>query len=330
MILPEQFVTTLRADAQRKARNKKKRCFVSGCDKYAIQSHVLWKKGILNTIQHQRHLCELNTRKRIRGEELDFTLTGINEILSFKGFCNFHDTQIFKYIETKGVDFNIYRNQILVSVRGLYHEIRKKEENIDWYREIIKEKILPFDEQLLLLQHQIQMHELGIRDISFYTTELSLEYRKPIGRFYFSTFKLPFVPFVASSMFHTDSFETMEYMAENDPNHFNTPLNSLLFSFFPYEGHSILIIGFHTNYLQNMDKIVKLKNMNEVELFQFISDVLLERIESWACSPIYFDKYLKKDKEVIIDYFNEDPTDFSTLSQKKFNLFGSWYAETFP
>ena len=325
MILPEQFVVSLRADALKKAKNKKRVCLVYNCQKDSILSHVIWKKGILSKIaERNNHLIELNVQKRFRHEKLSFTLTGINEILAFKGFCNYHDNLIFSGIEKSGVDFHKYKNQILVCVRGMYYERRKKEINIDKFYGTIKENILPYQEQIDFLKDSIYQHELGIKDIGFYTSELNKEYIKPMGRFYFKTFELPIVPVISSSMFHVDSYETMERNYTYDDDWEDIPLNSILFSLFPYEGKSYFIIGFHANYLQNMPLIHGLSKMTQTELLQFVSDILIERVESWACSPSFYEKHLKEIEQIILDYFDEDPNDFSLKSQKRINIFEKW------
>ena len=141
MIFPYEYITTIKANALMKIRNKKRKCFVSGCKMNAIQSHVIWKNGILSKIaDRSNHLIELNVQKIFRGEKLEFTSTGINSILAFKGFCNQHDHDIFKPIERSNIDFFNIKNQILISVRGLFFELRKKEMNIEWFEEIIDRK----------------------------------------------------------------------------------------------------------------------------------------------------------------------------------------------
>lgn len=323
-ILREEDIDTIVANCLKKSRKRKRNCFVYNCQKKTINSHVLWKSGILKPISTNSHLMELNIQKRIRNDKMKFVPSGLKEILSFKGFCSYHDNEIFKHIENKNATFETLKNQILVSVRGVYHEIRKKEINIDWYKCVLEENVLPFDEQKEFLRNEIYIHELGIKDLAFFAGELNKEYRNPNGRFVFKYYEFDEIPIVASTLFNTESLQTMQSDNLMNEDWEDNPLNTILFSFFPFKGKSIMIIGFHSNYLQNLKTVNKISSLSENDLLKFLSDILIERIESWACSFDFYEKYIKPNEKKILEDFDKEPNDFNGNLSDRINLFENW------
>ncbi|MCF8296451.1 MAG: efflux RND transporter permease subunit [Saprospiraceae bacterium] len=48
---------------------------------------------------------------------MNFQKIGINQALTFPGFCNKHDTEIFREIETESIDFKNYKTNLLFSYK---------------------------------------------------------------------------------------------------------------------------------------------------------------------------------------------------------------------
>ncbi len=323
MILNEHQLKTASSNCLIDAKRKKRKCIVEGCDEIAINSHVLWKGGILKPISNS-HLIELNTQKSIRDEDLKFTATGLKDILSFYGFCNIHDQGIFRQIEQNGVDYNKLNNQILVSVRGVFYEMYKKQIEINWSRCLLRKNIFPLEDQILYLNINIESHQLGLKDLSFFSSELNKEFRDPKGRFVFKVFKLRETPVVASSLFNVESVLSRVNRRIIDDGYGNHPINTILFNFFPFEGESILLIGYHVHYLENSIITNRISNFSEYQMFKFISDVLLERIESWACSFSFYENYMQKFEDKILLAFNEESKDSDGIPSSKINIFEEW------
>lgn len=326
MILPSEYIYKLINDSKKKAFNKSRECLVRGCKNKCINSHTLWKKGILDILtDSSKNVIALNVARPIWSEKLEFKLYSVNQTLTFKGFCNKHDHSIFKPIESDKVDYNAYKNQLLISVRGFFHERRKKEINIDCYQELLNHSTLPLEDHIAAYYvNEINMNRLGINDISFYTKELNKEYNNPSGKFYFKTYYLPFIPIAASSHFTIDSYKTMTYNASVNPNWENEALNHFIFNLFPVQNKSYLIVGFHTNFLENINIINRINKYDTIQLFNLISNILIDRIESWICNPIFFNKYLKEDSEYITTEFDkilENDNDFTGEITNSYNMF---------
>lgn len=114
--------------------SKKCHCLEPTCDKEAINSHLLQRNGILSTITEKGHLIEIRPIDLFKWKKnqpmLEFKLIGINSAISLPLFCNYHDSSLFKNIESRTISFYLYENQLLFSYRTLCAELRKKERNI--------------------------------------------------------------------------------------------------------------------------------------------------------------------------------------------------------
>lgn len=324
MIITDKHVKGFHGEIFRRVKNKKRKCLFPNCNKTAIKSHVVWKSGILKRVAEAGHLMELNTQKNLRQEPTQFTKTGINDILSFKGFCNYHDNEMFKSIEKNDTNFNLIQNQALLSLRGILHEYRKKETTIQLINEILKSNLYPQQEDINYYKGLKHNNELGINDLSFYVNELCLEYVNPIGRFTYKTIELDEIPIVFSSFFMVDSWATMFDNSIHDIDWVTTPLNSIAASCFPDGEKSLLVLGFHTNYLQNLHVFKNINRYNTEQKLKLVSDIIIERIESWACSISFYEEHIKPIENKFLTAYDMKPTDFDGLLSDKINVFANY------
>lgn len=298
------------------AKNKNRKCFF--CDEDAIMSHVIWKAGILKPISTNSHLIELNIQNRVRHENINFIKSGLKKILSFKGFCNYHDNNIFSKVETKNVNFTERINQILISIRGLYFEIRKKEITIDFFKSQIEKNIIP--QQNYFLQNRIKRISHAINDLHYFIKNLNQEVLYPEKHYNFIYKEVCPIEVVTSSLFTTEGINTMKSMSKIK-NWESIPTNSVLFTTFPYNGKSIILFGFSNEFILNKDIIKRINNYNEEELLHLVSNILIERIESWAVSFKFYEEKIKKQENRIISEFIKPAVDFTGELNKEINLF---------
>ncbi|RZK25606.1 MAG: hypothetical protein EOO43_05065, partial [Flavobacterium sp.] len=101
-----------------KCQNKQRKCPVDGCNENAISSHLLQKNGIINHIATNQHVRQVSFDK-FPTIKYKIKLIGVNQALTFKGFCSYHDSELFKSIEGLNIDFNQYRCQLLFTYRAL-------------------------------------------------------------------------------------------------------------------------------------------------------------------------------------------------------------------
>jgi hypothetical protein len=137
-------------------------CLHPSCNENSINTHILQKNGILSTLENDRHLMEMGINP-FQDEIHFFNRIGINKAYSFKCFCNEHDTNLFKEIETKEIDFSNYRHLILFTLRTIYNEKFRKKVNIRMRELLIIEHSDLFD--VIHLANENKQENLGLLDI---------------------------------------------------------------------------------------------------------------------------------------------------------------------
>ena len=162
---------------RQKVFKKSRPCLVESCPNNAIGSHVLQQAGILNNIADTtNHFYSINLRSVFNMKENDLfeiKKLGINDCYKFPGFCNPHDTEIFKLIETHPIDFSNPKSLQLFSYRTVCLEYRKKE----IYLELVKNKLDVYKEVFPDKLHYVDFRpaEIAIKDLMFYKTEFEKE-----------------------------------------------------------------------------------------------------------------------------------------------------------
>lgn len=126
--------TQFRYDLQQVINHVKSRtrhCMCSFCRKNTIKnSHVLSKSQILKPISENSKIYQFEYRPLFYPEKpIRYSLKGLNEAYTFKGFCTQHDNNIFSPIEptTGRVDWSDIRNQYLLGYRTLCNELSTQE-----------------------------------------------------------------------------------------------------------------------------------------------------------------------------------------------------------
>ena len=113
----------------------------SDCEKQIIKAHSIQKNGVLNKIAENGHLSTFS-------EEVDEELllgikpriidVGIQNASIFKGFCSFHDRELFENIE-RGNEFCGEDEQCLeFALRACAYELYQKKNKIGSYKLLIQ------------------------------------------------------------------------------------------------------------------------------------------------------------------------------------------------
>ncbi len=105
-------------------------CICPNCKNASINSHLPQRHGILDNLAENGHMFELKPKSFYDPSCVDGTFKfhkiGINRAISWPVFCNGHDTELFKEIESqRSIDCSDYRTQLLLSYRTVCSEIRK-------------------------------------------------------------------------------------------------------------------------------------------------------------------------------------------------------------
>lgn len=320
MILNEKMIENIIEGCYKKVYSKKQPCRVYRCKNKVINSHVVWKKGVLNKMSNDNHLYTLNVNRTRTNNLTKLQRKGTNKVLNFKGFCSFHDNSIFKSVERYDTDYSAQRNQLIIAIRGLIHEIVKKNDVFDLYNCLIDSNIYTV-EQIQVMWDYLEMINLGLQDATFYLKEFENELVRPKGRFYFKTFQISDVPVATSTLFQVESGSEMEHNNYHDPTWQGIALNSIFISLIPTEQCTHLIVGTHTNYLSNLKLFSFLETANSTSIQRFLTSLLFNRIESWACSEKFYLSNIEPNESIYMDLFRSEDLNLAELMNSKINMF---------
>lgn len=232
-------------------------------------------------------------------------------------YCNYHDTTIFRNIEVEDIDFSNLNVQCLFSYRALCSELWEKQRNFEFYLRMNNSnrmRIILTNQEKLMLQDNLNSNELGISDLTKYKSMFE-EHENTSKQFTFQTFKIPFLEICGSGVFSPVS-NTESYNQKD-------PFPIVFVNIVPMNKYSYIILGKSNKYTNNWIE----EYFNTWEIYfdkiskELISDSIASRIESWAVSPVLFEKWKKGKLEKLENYWNNNMYDLYTDQKFKTNLF---------
>jgi len=301
--------------------NKERLCMFGDCNKKAINSHVLQKNGILNQISENDHLFQLVPANAFNFQKTGYVQIkriGIKEAYSFKGFCQKHDSEVFKPIESKNkLDLYNPYHQALFSYRGLCQEIRKKEISL----EFVKKGLLFFKTKRS--SPVAEGFKAGIKDLTFFKNELEYAISKQdFRKFFFSTVELPKIDLCISSPLYVGKKGNPQNLEEREEN-YQYPLATSFINIFPLKNKSYFIGGFHKEYpctwIEN--KLKKLSYSKSKAINKELSDLVVLLLEFWAMSPKLYNSIPKDLIRKYLQTFSKNVYNNSFEMKTKINLF---------
>lgn len=305
-----------------RSRTRGRKCFSKGCENQAIKSHVLQKNGLLNKItDNNNHLYEV---KRLNFPSPHFSIRkeGINQAMSFYGFCSHHDSEIFREIENEYFDLNSYRSLALLSYRSILKEYREKEIAIDVYTRASKSSLLKgyFDLDEILVK--IQAETLLLWDLEFLLASITEDLASDSEHFTFATISTRSLDVCASAVYSIESIADTFANASMNLND-KRLLQAIIINICPSSNSSSIVLGIHKE--SGMDcknEISTMVNGDAEALLKYLSDLLIKKFSTWACSPLFHDHRINPKKTEIIKLMNHftKRTQFSK-DQISLNLF---------
>ncbi|WP_130734277.1 hypothetical protein [Flavobacterium sp. J27] len=315
------------SDCAKKARLTTNTCLFPGCNKTSIKSHIMQKNGILSSISEDRHLWEFNV-DHFKKEYITFKKTGINEIYTFLGFCNEHDSGLFQKIETQGeIDFEDYEACSLFALRTLCNE--------KWLKLVVKKQhqcVLNHPKtisDILLINKVIEQGDIALQDLKFFGDSLWDDLNNKTESFIFEWREFPKQEICLNSIFTYDTSEEII-------NHIKIfgidkeRLVEIFVSFFPYQDKSILIMGYHKDDIKVAKPFVNSFMREKLKrVYRKLSNLIILNCETWVCSHNF---YKKKLEGLDSDFFKA--TIFSTKNENErrvfdINLFEDNFKERF-
>jgi hypothetical protein len=300
-------------------KTKKWNCIVSDCKSIAINSHLLQRNGILNSISENNHVVEIKSTDTFKWDgkvpPLELKRVGLNNALSLSLFCADHDSAIFKKIETPPLDFCNYQMQLLLSYRVICAELRKKELNVELFTRLLNSETLYGSLSENHIKTFLKGSQRGIEDIKIYKAEFEKELNDNSKEFDFVTIKYPLIKIYGSAAF--SPYETSREPFEQ------IPVKYIFIHIIPYDNELNIIIGYSKKYVKPfvVEYINSWKNLTLNDLEHKLTTLFATQIENWGLSPNIFQNINKRTLNSFVKYFSDNALEHSIHQKVDFNLF---------
>lgn len=93
------------------------------CDHPAIRAHSIQNRQTITLLEQDNHVFAWQPRFSQDGPEIALRRIGRNDASTFAGFCNQHDTELFKPLDTKPLDAADREQFFLLAYRGITCEL---------------------------------------------------------------------------------------------------------------------------------------------------------------------------------------------------------------
>ena len=273
---------------------KKWECIVDGCSEQAIISHLLQRNGILDLVAEDGHMILVQVSDSFHWGKgivpIEFKKMGIKGSLSIPLFCDKHDAELFSEIEKSGVDNtgipldpNNYRHQILLSLRTMYAEKRRKQQAVELNKRMSVAHTLPYNFQIES-KRQLRLQLIGIRDLDVYIKDLESELVDTKGLFDFKVYEYEEMKVCSTAGLSVcDDAEKTADM--------NYVLPTAFFHAFPLNGVFYIVIGYHKEHrTEEVDSFVdSWSGLSKANLQKELTKLFIQRVETWGMSPSLFE-----------------------------------------
>ena len=93
------------------------------CKEPAISAHSIQNRQIIELLQENNHVLAWQPRFSVDRPDISLRKVGRNEASAFAGFCNHHDTELFKPLDTRPLDVRDTEQLFLLAYRGITSEM---------------------------------------------------------------------------------------------------------------------------------------------------------------------------------------------------------------
>lgn len=313
-------------DCKSKAIKKQSICFHPNCPDKSINSHILQKNGILSEIAQGNHVVGMYINKFL-DEEHGFKKIGINEAFSFNCFCEKHDRDLFKSIETREIDFSDYSNLILFTLRTIYNEKFRKIVNIEMYNCLIQNHSEIFNVERI--KGRLGNEILGLQDIQLTENEIWKDIITGSQSYVFKIREISRKEICLSAFYNYETTRELENYLKKYGRH-KEEVTDIFINLFPYKGKSVFMMS----YKKKNESIVKgyineFFSDNEKRLERKITNLMMFQCETWVISPQFYKRNVERTEEAF-----SFAVDFSgnNMNERRFfdlNIFRADFSEKY-
>lgn len=304
-------------------------CFATdkeNCSPIIKDAHAIQNNRILNRISEGGHLYSIRTNFNNGFPEAIFKQISRNKASTFFGFCDTHDTELFKPIEVTPY-IGTKKQNFLLAFRAFALEYHMKMRALENFRNLFKE-----NPSLLLQPEAVRSYKVAKTDVMDYDHNYNL-LSGYIAEENFSSIRtfsktLDFeINFAACSFFAVAT--DFEGNVLNDIHDLDIEIMPEIYlNIFPVEGESHIVLSYdrkydymYESYFEQLEKV----DMND--LLSHLSYLVIEYTENIYFKPSWVDSFSEKKKKSILDSFRSSMMPFEKLklmnndNYYNFNLF---------
>ncbi|WP_176525723.1 SEC-C metal-binding domain-containing protein [Priestia megaterium] len=309
--------------------NKIKQCLhpnKSECKGKIKEAHSIQNNRILSKLSEEQHVAVLKAGVDINGIIADLSDKSKNKATTFTGFCDYHDTKLFREIEVKDFDPKSNEQKFLFGYRALALELHKKQEMLATFQNVFADRPSLTKVNEFIINYRLK--QLALKDLKEYKEifdGILLECK-------FSRINSYVIEFNYEIDFAICSGFNLEYDLEGKQmnNIYSTEderIKMIFLNIFPANNKSYFIFSWlkEEDYFF-VDFIEQLKSLGLNQFQNYINNLLPFYSENFVLSPRLWNKYDRRQKKELLNKFlsdfpnNPEEALFNNFKNNKRNL----------
>ncbi|PFM23836.1 hypothetical protein COJ41_09380 [Bacillus thuringiensis] len=269
-------------------------------------AHSLQNNGVLSKIAEDGHVVILNPEYGKDNLIYDVKEESKNKATTFTGFCDKHDTLVFKEIETKEIDVTSSKQCFLFAYRAFALELHRKKEQLKSMQQLVKVRPTLSKEGEFIVQYR--RTELGLNDVNaykkFFDKALINENYDMIQS---TTFTFDYEISMAACGGVTLTYDIKGNEMNDLCSGADERLKSLFFTIIPNNGKSYFIfswIKYDTGYFN--DYIQQLEGLTGEQFKIYINNFLPSYTDNLVVAPSLWNSFTKTQKDELFKLLSAD------------------------
>ncbi|WP_394548829.1 SEC-C domain-containing protein [Priestia aryabhattai] len=269
------------------------------CKKEIKSAHSIQNNRILNRISVDNHVYRFSNKATKRDIGVELKKVSKNKASTFFGFCDFHDTELFKPIELREYNEEPLQN-FLFAFRALCLESHKKARELEVRKNIFRKR-----PELMIDRASVFQYQVSCLDIEDYA-----ESRELFKQDYFNndfskirTFyrKLDFeIEFATSSAF---AIQHDIYGNEiQDIYSLKEDISTIYVNVYPVDGGTNILLSYRTDQDFKFEGYFKqLETLTDQKLMQHLNRLIIQYTENIFFSPNFIENLTERERESLTD-----------------------------
>ncbi len=276
------------------------------CEGKIKSAHSLQNNGVLSKISENGHVVIPNTDYGKDDLIYDVKDVSKNKATTFTGFCDKHDTLVFKDIETKEIDVTSNKQCFLFAYRAFALELHKKKEALKSRQQLFE--VRPTLSKEIEFIAQYRYAELALNDVSvykkFFDKALINENYDMIQS---TTFTFDYEVSMAACGGFTLTYDIKGNKMNDIHSMEDERLKTLFFTIIPNNGKTYFIFSWikYDNVFFK-DYIQQLEGLTEEQFKTYINNFLPSYTENLVIAPSLWSSFTKHQKDAFFKLFSAD------------------------